>query len=147
MAMTQRTSKGRTAPSAHHPPRIPIPQAAGACTAFASFSVSIAVGLASSNPTETVLSRALLALALGFVGGFIVGLVCDWIVQQEVTRIERSTMESDRADEAARAAAEDDLGGLTGVDVLDDDEDSLAAQAVQTENRTASRRLREKNVQ
>jgi hypothetical protein len=56
-------------------------------------------------------------------------------------------MESDRADEAARAAAEDDLGGLTGVDVLDDDEDSLAAQAVQTENRTASRRLREKNVQ
>lgn len=123
------------ATTAHHPPRIPIPQAAGACTAFAAFSVSIAVGLASSNPTETVLSRALIALAVGFVGGFLVGLVCDWIVVQEVARIDGTVQDATADDDEAREDNEVGLGGLSGVDVLDDEADSLAAQPVQSENR------------
>ena len=123
-------------------PKLPIPQSAAACTAFAAFSVSIFVGIASNNPFDVILTRALVAMLGGFVGGFLVGLVCDWIVNQEVTRVE-SAME---ADLAAADAEEVDLDGLTGVDVLEDEPGSVASRAVQTENREAVGRRREKNA-
>ena len=122
--------------------QIPIPQAAAACTAFAAFSVSIFVGIASDNPVETVLSRALIALIAGFVVGFIVGLVCDWIVHEEITRVE-NRME---ADSAASVASEVDLDGLTGVDVVDESPDSMDASSDQMEPREAVGRRREKNA-
>ena len=127
-----------TRPSA----RIPIPQAVGACTGFAAFTVSVIVGISSSNPVETVLSRALLAMAAAFAGGFLLGLVCDWIVSEEVARIEDAV----QADAEDRAAREVDLDGLTGVDVLEDDVESMASRAVRTENRDAVGRRREKNA-
>ena len=119
--------------------QIPIPQAAAACTAFAAFSVSIFVGIASDNPVETVLSRALIALIAGFVVGFI---VCDWIVHEEITRVE-NRME---ADSAASVASEVDLDGLTGVDVVDESPDSMDASSDQMETREAVGRRREKNA-
>lgn len=87
--------------SLHKPtPRIPIPQAVAGCTAFAAFSVSIAVGVLSGNPTATVLERALIAMLCGFAGGFAIGLVCDWLVAQEVARIESTVEEDTKAIEA-----------------------------------------------
>lgn len=102
----------------HKPtPRIPIPQAAAGCTAFAAFSVSILVGLSAGNPADVVLSRALLAMVLGFAGGFLVGIVCDWLVAQEIARIEAAVEEDTKALEA-------DVAGRTtpeGIEVLDEE--------------------------
>lgn len=124
------------------PPRVPIPQAAGACTAFAAFSVSVLVGIASDNPTETVLLRAIMALVAGFAGGFLVGLVCDWIVGQQVAAIEASSADAGAADRAGRAAAD----GLGDVEILEEDDATMAASAVQSENREAVGARREKNA-
>jgi hypothetical protein len=108
--------------------RIPIPQAAAACTGFAAFSVSMFVGIASDNPSTTVMTRALLAMVAGFVGGFTLGLVCDWIVREEIARIDES-LEADAAQDAraGRAGAEVDLDGLTGVDVIEEEPEPLAS--------------------
>ncbi len=130
--------------------RVPIPQTVGACTAFAAFTVAIVAGIASDNPVDVVLFRALTALAAGFCGGFLVGLVCDWLVTQEVRRIESdmvdAQLEASRAGSAGFAGESPDQDGLTGVDVLEDDEETLASSSVRSENRDAATRRREKNV-
>ena len=111
-------------------PKIPIPQAAAACTAFAAFSVSIVVGIGADNPADTVLMRALIAMAIGFGGGFLVGLVCDWIVHQEIARIEQG-IDEDRAASDASAGAEVDADGLTGVDIIEEEPEAVATDARQ----------------
>jgi len=105
------------------PNRVPLPQAIAACIAFAAFAVSILVGIVSGNPIEAILTRALVSMVVAFAGGFAVGLVCDWMVGQETRRIEQSM----RAELAESQRAEVDLDGLTGVDVIEEDEKSLAA--------------------
>lgn len=107
-------------------PQIPIPQAAAACTAFAAFSVAIVMGIAAENPATTVLVRALIAMAAGFGGGFLVGLVCDWIVHQEIARAE-ARIETESAASAASEMPEVGLDGLTGVDVIDEAPQSVAS--------------------
>lgn len=124
------------------PSRIPIPQAAGACTAFAAFAVSVLVGMASSNPLETILWRAILAMGGGFVCGFAVGLVCDWIVAHEVSAIERASADA----VSAGSAGEDTSDGLGDVEIVEEPDESLAAQSVQSENRDAVGGRREKNA-
>jgi len=119
--------------------QIPIPQAAAACTAFAAFSVSILVGIASDNPVATVLSRALFAMVAGFAGGFLVGLVCDWLVREEITRVEKGMAEDS-------AASEVGLDGLTGVDVIEEDDASVAEPSSQSESSDAVGRRREKSA-
>lgn len=102
----------------HKPtPRIPIPQAAAGCTAFAAFSVAAFVGAGSGNPLDVVLTRALLAMLGGFGVGFVVGIICDWIVVQEVSRLEAGVEEDTKAIEA------DVVGRNTpeGVEVLDEE--------------------------
>ena len=122
--------------------QIPIPQAVGACTAFAAFSVSIIVGLAAENPGDTVLSKALIAMGCGFGAGFVIGLVCEWIVEQEIARVELR-LETDIAASAASeasAAGEVGLDGLTGVDVIEEAQSPMAAEAAQSETRVGSGR-------
>jgi hypothetical protein len=117
--------------------QIPIPQAVAACTAFAAFSVSILVGLAAENPSDTVLSRALIAMALGFGGGFMIGMICEWIVEQEIMRVE-SRLETEAAASAASevsSIAEVGLDGLTGVDVIEEEPAVMAGQVAQSEDR------------
>ena len=101
--------------------QIPIPQAAAACTAFAAFRVSILVGLSNDNPPATVLSRALVAMVAGFAGGFAVGLVCDWLVREEIARVETEIETRAAADSSVGV----DLGGLTGVDIIEEGDDAL----------------------
>jgi len=122
--------------------RVPLPQAIAACLAFAAFSVSIAVGISASNPVETVLTRALLAMLFAFGGGFVVGLVCDWMVAQETRKIDRAM----RAELAERDRAEVGLDGLTGVDVIEEDEERVDATSSETEDPSARLRLREKKA-
>lgn len=119
--------------------QIPIPQAAAACTAFAAFSVSILVGISSENPATTVLARALIAMVAGFVGGFAIGLVCDWLVREEIARVE-SEFETQAAAESASGASsagmsEVDLGGLTGVDIIDESDPALDTARVGSDDR------------
>jgi hypothetical protein len=116
-------------------PRIPIPQAAASCTGFAAFAVAIIVGLWSSNPTDVVIGRALVSMLVGAAGGFAVGLVCDWLVNQEVARIAASMEVADHDGESANERED----GLTGVDVLEDGNDSFASARVESENREAGR--------
>jgi|688.fasta_scaffold1372436_1 hypothetical protein len=108
----------RHMPSLHKPtPRIPIPQAAAGCIAFAGFAVAIFVGIGTPNPVEVILTRALVAMACGFAVGYAVGLVCDWLVAQEVSRLEALV-------EADAKNLEMEIDGATpdGVEVLDEDE-------------------------
>jgi len=77
----------------------PLPQAIAACVAFAAFAVSIVVGLASDNPTETVLTRALVSLGCGAFGGFAVGLVCDWLGGQHAAPAAKAS-EAENAEDA-----------------------------------------------
>lgn len=123
-------------------PRIPIPQAAASCTGFAAFAVAITVGLWSSNPVDVVLGRALVAMLAGAAGGFAVGLVCDWLVNQEVARIAASMDVSDDAGGSANERAD----GLTDVDVIEEGEDQFASARVESENREAGKYPREKNA-
>jgi len=71
-------------------------------------------------------------------------------VTQEVRRIESdmvdAQLESSRAGSAEFEGESPDADGLTGVDVLEDEEDSLASGSVRSENRDAASRRREKNV-
>lgn len=85
---------------------VPLPQAVAACTGFAAFSISIVVGIASENATETVLLRAIGSLAFGFAGGFAVGLVCDWIARHGATR----------GNDAQDAVPADDVGESSAMD-------------------------------
>jgi hypothetical protein len=118
--------------SLHKPtPRVPIPQAIAGCTGFAAFAVASLVGGMSSNPLDVVLTRALIALLCGFVGGFLIGLICGWIVDQEVARIESVVEEETKAIEAGVAGR----NALEGVEVLD--EEALGV----VEERAARRRL------
>jgi hypothetical protein len=105
-------------PSLHKPtPRIPIPQAAAGCIAFAAFAVAIFVGIGTPNPVEVILTRALVAMACGFAVGYAVGLVCDWLVGQEVARLE-ALVEA----EAKRLEEEIDASTPEAVEVLDEEE-------------------------
>ncbi len=129
-------ASARFSPVTRPAPRIPIPQAAAACTAFAAFAVSVFVGIASDNPTTTVIGRALLAMLLGFAGGFALGLVCEWIVREEVARMEDEMVrDSARSDPAGHAGDGVDVDGLTGVDVIEDDAASLASDRVGIDDR------------
>ena len=88
----------------HKPiPRIPVPQAAAGCTAFAAFSVSVIVGTTAGYPVDVILSRALIAMLCGFAAGFMVGIVCDWLVGQEVARLEAAVEEDARLIETNRS--------------------------------------------
>lgn len=108
----------RLMPSLHKPvPRIPIPQAAAGCIAFAGFAVAIFVGIGTPNPVEVILTRALVAMACGFAVGYAVGLVCDWLVAQEVSRLE-ALIESD----AKELEAQIEASTPEGVEVLDEDD-------------------------
>lgn len=111
--------------------QIPIPQAAAACTAFAAFSVSILVGLSNDNPAATVLSRALVAMVVGFAGGFAIGLICDWLVREEIARVESEV----EARSAPDPSAEVDLGGLTGVDIIEEGDAALDGGRAESESR------------
>lgn len=120
--------------------RPPLPQAIAACIGFGAFAVSIAVGVLAGNPVEAILTRALVSMVVAFVGGFAVGLVCDWMVGQETRRIEQDM----RAELAERNASEVGLDGLTGVDVIEDDAETLASQSNQSERLNADERRGEK---
>jgi hypothetical protein len=118
----------------HKPtPRIPIPQAAAGCTAFAAFSVAVLVGAASSNPMDVVLTRALIAMLCGFGVGFAVGLVCDWIVAQETSRLEAAVEEDTKAIEENALAR----SAIEGVEVLDEDALGVVEESAGRRARTA----------
>ena len=120
--------------------RIPVPQAIAACMGFAAFTVSVVAGLRSGNPVDVILGRAIVAMIASFAGGFAVGLVVDWMVRVEVARI--GPVEGDADD----FEGSEDLEELTGVDIVDEGEDGLAGDAVETENRSAAGARREKNA-
>ncbi|MEY3022706.1 MAG: hypothetical protein RIS86_1904 [Planctomycetota bacterium] len=108
---------------------------------FAAFAVSVFAGMRSGNPVDVILGRAILAMLVSFAGGFAVGLVADWLVREEVRRI--SPLEDAGAGEHEPSV---DLDGLTGVDVIEEDDEEVAGDAVETENRSAAGARREKNA-
>ncbi len=55
-----------------------------ACIALAAFVVSIVAGLGVDNPTDVILSRALMSMAGGFVVGMFVGLFSERIVREVI---------------------------------------------------------------
>jgi hypothetical protein len=62
--------------------------------------------------------------------------VCEWIVREEVARMEDEMVrDSARSDPAGHAGDGVDVDGLTGVDVIEDDAASLASDRVGIDDR------------
>jgi hypothetical protein len=75
-----------------------------------------------------------MAMLFAFGGGFLVGLVCDWMGARR--RRARSIVRM-RAELAERDRAEVGLDGLTGVDVIEEGDDSLALSGAESEDPSA----------
>lgn len=88
------------------------------CLAMAAFAVAIIAGLASGNPAVLVLGRALVAMILCYPVGFVVGIVCERVIEQHRDQYEQDhpvpSDEEERGDAAASSAGE----GQEGEDVL-----------------------------
>lgn len=83
--------------------------------ALISFAVSVLVGLETGNPTEGILMRALVSMAVAFIGGGIVGLFIEQVVRTHMRKIdamaEQTIMEED-AVAAGRASVGDERGAV-----------------------------------
>ncbi|MFG0251729.1 MAG: hypothetical protein ACF8NJ_02510 [Phycisphaerales bacterium JB038] len=71
---------------------------AGAC-GMAAFAVAVISGLWVDNPVASILSRALLSLALCYALGMLVGTICEHAVREHMVRYkaERPVPEADSA--------------------------------------------------
>ncbi len=70
-----------------------------ACFALVAFALAIAVGLSAGNPADAILQRSLVALVLAFIGGSVVGTICEHLVRVTTRKFEA---------EAEALLAEDD---------------------------------------
>lgn len=81
-------------------------------TGLGAFIVAILAGLDAGNPTETVLSRAVLSLLACYVVGLIVGGVAERAVAERI----HAYVEANRIDDARPSQAPSGLGaGVGGV--------------------------------
>ncbi|MBL9147185.1 MAG: hypothetical protein JNM94_00685 [Phycisphaerae bacterium] len=81
--------------------------------ALISFTISVLVGLQTGNPAEGILMRALVSMAVAFIGGGIVGLFIEQVVRTHMRKIdamaEQTIMEED-AVAGARGNGSDERG-------------------------------------
>lgn len=54
------------------------------CFALAAFGVAVVAGLSSDNSTERILSRALICMTLCYPIGWIIGLICQRIIEEHI---------------------------------------------------------------
>ncbi len=76
-----------------------ISQVVAGCSGMAAFAISILAGLNASNGAVTILSRAILAMAICYIVGLVVGLVIQHVIKLHLQEYE------------AENPAEDDDGG------------------------------------
>ena len=78
----------------------------GGCLALGAFAVAIVAGLAADNPADEILSRALIAMAVCYPVGVIIGVVAERAVDEHVrTHIKKNPL---------GGAPEDGSGAETG---------------------------------
>jgi hypothetical protein len=65
------------------------------------FALATVVGLSVGNPADAILSRALVALILGGIAGYAVGLICQHLVAVTSARIESAAEATLEEEEAA----------------------------------------------
>jgi hypothetical protein len=70
--------------------------------AFVAFALAIVVGLSKGNPADAILWRSLVVLMFGFIGGSIVGKVCDYLVSVASRKIEAAAEAALAAEELSR---------------------------------------------
>lgn len=73
--------------------------------ALVAFALAIAVGLSAGNPSDAILTRALVALIVAAFGGYGVGLVCEHLVRSTFRKIDAAADEVIADEEAALHAA------------------------------------------
>jgi hypothetical protein len=56
-------------------------RAVAGCFALAAFAVAVVAGLAGGNPTASILLRALIAMAVCYPVGLIIGVMCQRVVE------------------------------------------------------------------
>lgn len=69
------------------------------------FALAVAVGLSVGNPADAILSRALVALIAATVGGYLIGLVVDYLARVTTAKLEREADAAIAEEEAALYAA------------------------------------------
>lgn len=77
------------------------------CLALGAFAIAIFAGLASGNPTDTILGRALLCLVVCYVVGLAVGAVAERAVDEHVRAHEAANPEGDVAPGASNDGVSD----------------------------------------
>jgi hypothetical protein len=78
-----------------------------ACLALSAFAVSVIAGVAAGNDASLVLTRAMIAMILCYPVGFIVGIVCERVVEWHVAAhvVERPVPHGDGVSSVGAAAA------------------------------------------
>lgn len=77
------------------------------CFGVSVFAVALIAGLASGNSAISILFRALVATALCYPVGIVVGMICAWLIREQVNQINGSQSTTSpplRGDEAVIAA-------------------------------------------
>ncbi len=69
------------------------------------FALAIAIGLSAGNPSDAIISRALVALIAASIGGYGVGLVLEHLVRITARKIDESADRTLADEEAALHAA------------------------------------------
>lgn len=59
-----------------------ISQVTAGCSAMAAFAISILAGLAASNASLTILTRAILAMVVCYIVGLVVGIVIEHVLRE-----------------------------------------------------------------
>ncbi|MFO0829999.1 MAG: hypothetical protein U0572_17795 [Phycisphaerales bacterium] len=89
---------------------LPLARLIASSVSLVAFAVAIAAGLSAGNPADAILTRALVAMFVCFVGGYFVGLVTEHVVRVQLRKIDAETER-----EVARLnAPESDAGAVEG---------------------------------
>lgn len=105
------------------------------------FALAIAVGLSVGNPTDAILSRALIALIVASIAGYAAGLVCEHLVRIATAKIERQADEIVAGEEEALyQALHPDRHAHAALDGGQASDQPMAATASATSSATTSAR-------
>jgi hypothetical protein len=90
------------------------------CFAMSSFAVAIIAGLSGGNPATLILGRALVAMALCYPVGLIVGMICERVIAAHMHDVEQKhPVPKEHQDEPEQEPeAAETAGQSRGEDVL-----------------------------
>lgn len=78
------------------------------CIALAAFAVAIVAGLAAENSAGLVLGRALMAMIFCYPVGFIIGMVCDHVINLHMQHVQQAVHVDEPSSEVQKSDLDDE---------------------------------------